>query len=285
MLQKVNFRASYDQPSPTEVMYWADLRSNPYGGVLKYYDMQYRTWKPVVNILPVEGPAGEQGEPGHVGPQGPQGVEGPRGPEGIQGPTGSGINISRVFSSIADANNSINIIGEGEIIAVINDDLLYLYIKGNNELIQIGSLSNQVIVGPQGPQGPIGEQGPQGPQGPQGEQGSFDQLPLASYNNDGLMSKEDKRILDFGLSYNLEQLLYSKSNQHPKKTLDNFITAFDRNIVFYLRRDNSICYPSFVRKIDDNNYQMALCCKKDAYEYFNLIIKDHESGTYEVVKE
>lgn len=284
MLQKVNFRASYDQPSPTEVMYWADLRSNPYGGVLKYYDMENRSWKPVINVLPVEGKQGPAGPQGMPGPTGERGIEGPSGPQGSQGPVGKGFTISRVYGDNDDAYNDIASLHDGEFIALANNETVTIYMKHGTQFVFVSDLQGSLMLGPQGPAGPKGDQGIDGPQGPQGDPGTFDQLPLASTSNNGLMSKEDKQTLEFGISFNLESILF-KGTEHPKQTLDNFISAFDHSLMFYMRVDNCITYPLYVKRIDEFNYQLAFVCKKHQFDYYDIIISDIESGTFEVVKE
>lgn len=38
IVPKITFRSSYNAPNPKEVDYWIDLKENPYGAIIKYYD-------------------------------------------------------------------------------------------------------------------------------------------------------------------------------------------------------------------------------------------------------
>lgn len=44
MTRFVNFRASDIAPNPKEVMYWVDLKEDPLGGIIKYYDEELQYW-------------------------------------------------------------------------------------------------------------------------------------------------------------------------------------------------------------------------------------------------
>lgn len=115
-------------PTGAEGNAWAVGTSD--SNVIYVWDTDLSAW---INVGPLMGPQGPQGE---TGPQGPQGETGPRGPRGETGP--QGIQGERGPEGAAGAT---------------------------------GPQGPQGEVGPQGPQGPKGEQGPQGIQGPQGEQG------------------------------------------------------------------------------------------------------------------
>lgn len=49
MLQRetVRFRIADKQPNPLEVDYWIDLSSNRFGGVIRYFDNNANSWKPL----------------------------------------------------------------------------------------------------------------------------------------------------------------------------------------------------------------------------------------------
>lgn len=46
----VNFRVSDVAPNHAETTYWVDLSDNRYKGVIKYYDANTKTWKPINDI-------------------------------------------------------------------------------------------------------------------------------------------------------------------------------------------------------------------------------------------
>lgn len=46
----VDFRISNVAPNHMEVTYWVDLSANRYKGVIKYYDADTKTWKPLNDI-------------------------------------------------------------------------------------------------------------------------------------------------------------------------------------------------------------------------------------------
>lgn len=46
----VNFRVSDVAPNHAETTYWVDLSDNRYKGVIKYYDANSKTWKPINDI-------------------------------------------------------------------------------------------------------------------------------------------------------------------------------------------------------------------------------------------
>lgn len=46
----VDFRISNVAPNHMEVTYWVDLTANRYKGVIKYYDADTKTWKPLNDI-------------------------------------------------------------------------------------------------------------------------------------------------------------------------------------------------------------------------------------------
>lgn len=46
----VNFRVSDVAPNHSETTYWVDLSDNRYKGVIKYYDANTSTWKPINDV-------------------------------------------------------------------------------------------------------------------------------------------------------------------------------------------------------------------------------------------
>lgn len=144
-----------------------------------------------------QGPQGEQGIQGLQGEQGIQGIQGPQGPQGLQGEAGAtgpkgdkgdtgepgkSFSITKTFSSIAEMEEEIDSIEEGDFVLIASDvddeDNAKLYVKTTTEFKFLTDLSGAQGIkgekgdtGEQGPQGPQGERGLQGLQGPQGEQG------------------------------------------------------------------------------------------------------------------
>ncbi len=160
-----------------------------------------------VNFGRIEGPKGDQGDPGPTGPKGDQGdpgdtgnqgiqgedgPTGPEGPEGDQGPAGTGINIIGSDTVVNILAKDVNAVGDSWIsldtgtdsdgLAVAIDDVLRATTIGvGAHFVNIGAIHGpqgedgeqgiQGIQGEDGIQGIQGEDGPTGPEGPEGDQG------------------------------------------------------------------------------------------------------------------
>lgn len=121
----------------------------------------------------VDGPAGQKGQPGQDGQNGQDGDVGPQGDQGEKGekgPTGSPIDITVVFATVAELEAATVFPPAGE----------YAVVQGTGELYRsFGTYYvfavDLSIDGVKGQPGPQGEDGDAGPDGQKGEPGSHGQ--------------------------------------------------------------------------------------------------------------
>lgn len=110
-----------------------------------------------MNLGRVEGPKGDQGEPGL------KGDPGPKGDQGEPGPPGNAVTVNGRVEDYSELPAVGNSIGDG-------------FLQGDNLYVWSGEAGWQNMgapaTGPQGPAGPTGPAGPEGPIGPRGYDGA-----------------------------------------------------------------------------------------------------------------